>query len=103
MSNDIVSRSGSVVGQWDGKDINDLQAELARIKREVQGDKVEPTGVPHSDQLPDDLEGFTAYIIWGCDQNDTCLVGSGANRLETVESIREFYANDIAKDAIARK
>ena len=104
MSDDIVSKSGSVVGQWDGKDVNDLKAELARIKQEIpQGDKVEPTGVPHSDQLPDDLEGFTAYIIWACDQNGTCLVGSGANRLETVESIREFYANDIAKDAISRK
>ena len=102
MSDDIVSRSGAVVGQWDGKDIKDLQEELARIRREVSGDKVEPSGVPHQDQFPDDLKNFTAYILWGCDSNNVCLVGSGANRPESVESIREFYGNQIAKDAMAR-
>ena len=80
MSDDIVSRSGAVVGQWDGKDVKDLQEELARIKREVPGDRVEPSGVPHQDQFPDDLKNFTAYILWGCDLNNVCLVGSGANR-----------------------
>ena len=107
MSNDIISKKGAVVGQWDGKDVNELKDELARIKRELatqgEGDKVEPAGVSHQDQLPDDLQGFTAYIIWACDQNEVCLVGSGANRTESVASIREFYANDIAKDALARK
>lgn len=102
MSDDIVSRSGAVVGRWDGQDVKTLQQELARIKREVQGDRVEPDGVPHRDQLPDDLKNFTAYILWACDRNGACLVGSGANRTETVDSIREFYANDIAKDAMAR-
>ena len=102
MSDDIVSRSGAVVGQWDGQDVQTLQNELARIKTEVSGDKVEPTGVPHQDQLPEDLKGFTAYILWGCDVNGVCLVGSGANRTETIESIREFYGNQIAKDAMAR-
>ena len=102
MSDDIVSRSGAVVGRWDGQDVQTLQQELARIRREVQGDRVEPGGVPHRDQLPEDLKNFTAYILWACDQNGTCLVGSGANRTETVDSIREFYANDIAKDAMAR-
>ena len=102
MSDDIVSRSGAAVGRWDGQDVKTLQQELARIRREVQGDRVEPGGVPHRDQLPEDLKNFTAYILWACDRNGTCLVGSGANRTETVDSIREFYANDIAKDAMAR-
>ena len=102
MSDDIVSRSGAVVGRWDGRDVKVLQEELARIKRETPGDRVEPDGVPHRDQLPEDLRDFTAYILWACDPNGMCLVGSGANRAETVESIREFYANDIAKDAMAR-
>lgn len=107
MSDDITSRSGTAVGQWDGKDVNDLKQELARIKRELisqgAGDKVEPKGVPHQEQMPEDLHDFTAYIIWACDQKSECLVGSGANRTESVASIREFYANDIAKDALARK
>ena len=55
MSNDIVSRKGEVVGQWDGSDVNDLKNELARIKKELKGDRVEHTGVPHKDQFPDDL------------------------------------------------
>lgn len=107
MSNDITSRQGAVVGQWDGREVGALKAELARIKRELlsqgSGDKVEPQGVPHREQLPEDLREFTAYIIWACDQSGECLVGSGANRTESVESIREFYANEIAKDALARK
>ena len=102
MSDDITSRSGAVVGRWDGQDVKTLQQELARIKREVPDDRVEPDGVPHRDQFPDDLKNFTPYILWACDRSEVCLVGSGANRTETVASIREFYANDIAKDAMAR-
>jgi len=102
MSDDIISRSGAVVGQWDGQDVAALQQELARIKKEVSGDRVQPEGIPHQDQFPDDLKNFTAYILWACDPNGVCLVGSGANRTESVESIREFYGNEIAKDAIAR-
>lgn len=106
MSNDIVTKAGEVVGQWDGRDAGDLKTELARIKQELRKtgsrDKVEVAGVPHRDQFPDDLKDFTAYQLWGCDKNDVCLVGSGANRLESVASIRDFYANDIAKDALAR-
>ena len=106
MSDDIVSRQGAVVGRWDGKDANTLKNELTRIKREFlrqnSKDKVEPGGVSHQEHLPDDLRNFTAYLLWGCDQSDMCVVGSGANRLESVESIREFYASNIAKDALAR-
>ena len=106
MSDNILSKEGTVMGQWDGEDVNVLKEELVRIKQYLrqQGsrDKVEPTGIPHQDQLPDDLRNFTAYLLWGCDNNSRCLVGSGANRVESVESIREFYANSIAKDALAR-
>lgn len=48
MSNDIISRKGDVVGQWDGEDVNDL-------KNELKGDRVEYTDVPHKDQFPEDL------------------------------------------------
>lgn len=102
--NDIISKADNVVGRWDGADVNDLKIELMRIKKELmgQGDRVEVGGIPHRDQFPDDLKGFTPYLLWGCDKNGMCLVGSGANRIESVESIREFYANDIAKDALSR-
>ena len=52
--------------------------------------------------FPDDLKNFTAYILWAVDKSGKVLVGSGANRIETVESIREFYANDEAKASIDR-
>ena len=106
MSDDIVSKSGEVVGQWNGESVADLQKELQKIKIDLrkQGkkDKVEHHGVPHSNQFPDDLKNFTAYILWAVDKNEKVLVGSGANRTETVESIREFYANDEAKASIDR-
>ena len=102
MSNDITARSGAVVGQWDGKDAEALKQELARIKRERPEEEVRPEGVPHQDQFPDDLKNFTPYILWACDAAEVCLVGSGANRTESVASIREFYANQVAKDAMAR-
>ena len=106
MSDDIISKNGGVVGQWNGESVADLQKELQKIKMDLrkQGkkDKVEHDGIPHSDQFPDDLKNFTAYILWAVDKNEKVLVGSGANRTETVESIREFYANDEAKASIDR-
>ena len=106
MSDDIISKNREVVGQWNGESVADLQKELQKIKMDLrkQGkkDKVEHDGVPHSDQFPDDLKNFTAYILWAVDKSEKVLVGSGANRTETVESIREFYANDEAKASIDR-
>ena len=72
------------------------------IKKELKGDRVEHTGVPHKGQFPEDFVGFTAYVMWAVDRKDQCLTGSGANRIEPVEQIREFYANEIAKDAMGR-
>tara|TARA_X000000368_G_scaffold158560_2_gene124925 strand:+ start:5074 stop:5403 length:330 start_codon:yes stop_codon:yes gene_type:complete len=104
MSDDIISKNGEVVGQWNGDDVADLQKILAGLRQVLRKnkDKVEYTGIPHSDQFPDDLKDFTAYILWAVDKKQKVLVGSGANRTETVESIREFYANDEAKASIDR-
>ena len=106
MKDAIVTTAGRPVGTWDGQKIETLKEELARIKREFKAkgsaERVTKDGIPHADQMPPDFDGFTAYIIWGCDSAGNCLVGSGANRTETATSIREFYANDIAKDAAAR-
>ncbi len=106
MSDNIISRNNHVVGNWDGTDAKNLRVELDRIKKQLRAergaDRVEPSGIPHKEQFPDDLKNFTPYILWGCDKKSICLVGSGANRLEAVETIREYYANDIAKDAMNR-
>ena len=104
MSNDIVSKNGEVVGQWDGESVESLKKILLSARKDLKKnkDKVEHTVIPHSDQFPDDLKNFTAYILWAVDKSGKVLVGSGANRTETVESIREFYANDEAKASIDR-
>ncbi len=106
MSNEIKSKSGNVVGHWDGRDVKDLKEELANIRKtlnkQVPRDSVDRFGIPHRDQFPEDLADFTPYILWACDQKGICLVGSGANRFESTESIREHYADSTAKDALAR-
>jgi len=106
MSNEIKSRSGEVVGHWDGEDVNELKQQLTAIKTKLRADvprdSIDRMGIPHRDQFPEDLRDFTPYILWACDKNGVCLVGSGANRIESVESIREHYANSTARDALAR-
>ena len=99
LSDDILSRDGQAVGSWNGEDVNELMANLSEIRKRH---KLSPEGIPHKDQIPDDLRDFRAYLLWACDKKENCLVGSGANRTETVASIRKFYGNQIAKDALAR-
>ena len=36
MSDDIVSKSGEVVGQWNGESVADLQKELQKIKIDLR-------------------------------------------------------------------
>ncbi len=104
MTDNIISKHGNIVGKWDGKCVEDLKKTLLILKPELikKGDKVEHSGIPHADQFPDDLKNFTAYILWAVDKQGIVLVGSGANRTETVQSIREFYANEEAKASLDR-
>ena len=98
MSNDVTTRSGRVVGSWDCKRLEDLQSELARIKGalalEGSSDRLAPSGIPHQDQLPEDLRTFRAYPIWGCDLNQNCLCGANANRVVSVKDVRQFSMID---------
>jgi hypothetical protein len=94
MSNDIVSKSGTVVGQWDGKDCHDLKNEMEKIKKRLKAegrrDEVLKQGVPHQDQIPEDLKTFTAYPIWAIDAKGNALVGAGANRVISLENLRTY-------------
>ena len=98
MSDEIKSSEGRVVGSWDGNSAEELKQELARIRRmlasEGKGEKVQPRDMPHRDQLPPDLESFNAYPLWGCDKNGSCLVGAGANRIESVKKVLAFSLVD---------
>ncbi len=95
---DIKTKSGRVVGSWDGKSVKDLMAEIKRIKgvlaEEGSSDALASKEMPHREQLHQDLQNFKAYHLWGCDTNGECLVGTGANRIESVEKVLSFSLID---------
>ena len=95
---EIKTSSGKVVGSWDGKCAKELMAELKRIRealaQEGSSDALVSKEMPHRDQIHEDLQNFKAYHLWGCDSNGQCLVGSGANRIETVEKVLSFSLID---------
>ncbi len=98
MTNEIKTDAERVVGQWDGRSADDLQSELERIFREMREDKARDRLVarqmPHREQLPEDLQSFNAYHIWGCDPEGRCVVGTRADRIEPVDKIRTYSLID---------
>lgn len=94
MSDVITAQSGAQVGSWNGVDVKDLQKELSRIRQllkdEGNVDKINAADMPHRDQLPEDLQSFTAYPIWGIDSQQNCLCGARANRVVSVEDVRQY-------------
>lgn len=94
MSDEIKTSAGRVVGQWNGDSAQDLMAEIARIKRaltqENSGEVLDSRAMPHREQLPADLHDFRAYHLWGCDKKGSCVVGTNANRIESVEKVLSF-------------
>jgi len=94
MSDEIKTRDGHSVGAWNGVDAHDLKDELMRIRKELRDsgsdDRMIPAGVPHRDQLPEDLHSFKAYPIWGHDQHGHCVCGARANRIVSVEDVRQY-------------
>lgn len=95
---DIKSSSGAVVGSWNGESVKDLMAEIARIKQKFAQDRISDTldsrTIPHRDQIHNDLQNFKAYHLWGCDKHGECLVGTGANRIESVDKVLSFSLVD---------
>lgn len=94
MSDEIKTNEGRAVGNWNGESVQDLQKEIARINKmlagERSGEKLVPRDMPHRGQIPNDLQSFKAYPLWGCDKNGSCLVGAGANRIEPVEKVLAY-------------
>ena len=98
MSDDIKTQSGRTVGSWNGADVQDLQQELDRIRQtlrsEGSSEKLIAAEMPHREQLPSDLQHFAAYPIWGCDRQEQCLCGARANRVVSVEDVRQYSLID---------
>jgi hypothetical protein len=95
---DIKTTSGKVVGRWNGESARELMTEIARIKKilihEKSADTLESRSMPHRDQLHKDLLEFKAYHLWGCDRHGECLVGTNANRIESVDKVLSFSLID---------
>lgn len=95
---EIKTNSGRVVGSWNGENARELMAEIARIKQVLAQEKstesLDSRAMPHRDQLHKDLLEFKAYHLWGCDKHGECLVGTGANRIESVEKVLAFSLID---------
>ncbi len=98
MADEITTRMGRAVGTWSGAKVQDLQTELDRIRKQMSQDTPEdrlfPAGIPHRNQLPEDLHKFSAYAIWACDQEQNCLCGARANRVVSVADVRQFSMID---------
>ncbi len=98
MTDKIKSKMGRQVGSWNGKKVKDLQFELERIRQDLSrtspDDRLFPAGVPHREQLPSDLQKFSAYPIWACDTEENCLCGARANRVVSVADVRQYSMID---------
>lgn len=98
MSDEIKTGEGRVVGSWNGASANELMQELTRIRKQLADEKsrekVGPRDIPHRDQIPDDLQNFRAYPLWCCDKEGSCLVGAGANRIESVDKVLAYSLVD---------
>ena len=98
MTNDITTNAGRKVGEWSGESAEELLNELARIRDHLRSEKstekLIAKQMPHREQLPEDLHNFKAYHIWGCDLGGNCLVGTHANRIESLDKVRSFSLID---------
>ena len=94
MSDKIKTSEGRVVGTWNGDSARELKLELTRIKQrlaaEKSSEKLVTRDMPHRGQIPGDLRAFNAYPLWGCDKSGQCLVGAGANRIESVQKVLAY-------------
>lgn len=95
---EIKTTSWRAVGSWNGERAQDLMAELKRIKgmlaSERAADTLDSRAMPHREQLHPDLVDFRAYHLWGCDRHGQCVVGTNANRIESVDKVLSFSLID---------
>jgi len=78
------------VGDWDGENIDDLVKELDRIEERIDANY---NSLPHNSNLPEDLRDQVEkdYPIWACDRQQRCLTGEHADKIVSVDKIRQHY------------
>ena len=92
IKNRIMSADGDdELGSWDGQRIEDLVQELERIEETSDPNY---SGLPHNNNIPEDLRQQVEkdLPIWACDASGNCLIGEQANKVKTVDQIRQRYA-----------
>lgn len=91
LKNRIMSADGDdELGSWDGEKIEDLVKELDRIEERYDPNYA---GLPHGNNIPEDLRSEVAkdLPIWACDASANCLVGKQADKIRSVDQIRQRY------------
>ena len=91
IKNRIMSADGDDhVGDWDGENIENLVKELDRIEERVDANYC---SLPHNSNLPEDLRDQVEkdYPIWACDRSGQCLTGQHADKIVSVDKIRQHY------------
>ena len=91
LKNRIMSADGDdELGTWDGQSIHDLVKELERIEERFDPNY---SGLPHNNYIPKDLKDQVEkdLPIWACDNSGQCLVGKKAEKIRSVDEIREYY------------
>jgi hypothetical protein len=91
LKNRIMSADGDdELGSWDGEKIEDLVKELDRIEERYDPNYA---GLPHGNNIPEDLRSEVAkdLPIWTCDASGNCLVGKQADKIRSVDQIRQRY------------
>jgi len=91
LQNRIMSADGDEeLGSWDGEHIEDLVKKLARIEEHADPNY---SGLPHNANIPEDLRNQVEkdLPIWACDRSGNCLVGEQADKVRSVDQIRQRY------------
>jgi len=91
VANRIMSADGDdQLGSWNGESIEDLVKEIDRIEETADPNYA---SLPHGSNIPEDLREEVAkdLPIWACDVSGNCLVGSKADKIRSVDQIRERY------------
>jgi hypothetical protein len=91
VANRILAADGDdELGSWNGESIEELVEEIDRIEETADPNYA---SLPHGSNIPEDLREEIAkdLPIWACDVSGNCLVGSNADKIRSVDQIRDRY------------
>ena len=91
------------IKNWDKKDIEvlfNLLYDAEEICQELEYEfshEIDMSSLPVSDKFKDEVDEYSTYPIWACDDNGDCLVGESADSIENIKAIKNYYESKIKK------